>query len=79
MPKITNLEMFWKAEAFGETVLPDRAILIGQKLVQNAKIEKIHMRHFGWFSTNVNWFHFQCLNKNDRSGNTDDLKGKKGK
>ena len=31
---------FWKTEACGQTVLPDRSILIGQKLVKNAKIEK---------------------------------------
>ena len=32
---------FWKPEACGQTVLPDRSILIGQKLVENAKIKKI--------------------------------------
>ena len=26
-------------ETFGQTVLPDRSLLIGQKLVKNAKIE----------------------------------------
>ena len=31
-------------------MLPDRSILKGQKLVENANIE---MRHFGWFSNNV--------------------------
>ena len=30
---------FWKSEACGQTVLPDRSILIGQKLVENAKIQ----------------------------------------
>ena len=34
----------------GQTVLPDRAVLIGQKLVENAKV---HMRHFEYFSNNV--------------------------
>ena len=29
-----------------QTVLPDRSLLIGQKLVKNAKIKKCHMRHF---------------------------------
>ena len=33
---------FWRAfrkpEASGQTVLPDRSVLIGQKLVENAKI-----------------------------------------
>ena len=33
--KIVNLAFFWK------TVLPDRSILIGQKMVENAKIEKL--------------------------------------
>ena len=27
--------VFWKDEAFGQSVLPDRSILIGQKLVIN--------------------------------------------
>ena len=30
---------FLKPEAYGQTVLPDRSILIGQKLVENAKIK----------------------------------------
>ena len=30
---------FWKPEACGQTVLPDRSVLIGQKLVENAKIQ----------------------------------------
>ena len=34
------LAIFWKPEGFSQTVLPDRLILIGQKLVENAKIEK---------------------------------------
>ena len=32
--------IFLKPEVYGQTVLPDRSILIGQKLVENAKIEK---------------------------------------
>ena len=35
-----NLASFWKGEACGQTVLPDRSILIWQKLAKNAKIEK---------------------------------------
>ena len=31
-------EFLKKREACGQTVLPDRSILIGQKLVENAKI-----------------------------------------
>ena len=34
------LASFWKPVACGQTVLPDRSVLIGQKLVENAKIEK---------------------------------------
>ena len=40
---------FWKPEASGQTVLPDRSVLIGQKLVENVKIQ---MGHFEWFSNN---------------------------
>ena len=35
-----NLASFWKRQACGQTVLPDRLILVGQKLVENDKIEK---------------------------------------
>ena len=31
---------FWQTEACGQTVLPDRPVLIGQKLVKKAKIKK---------------------------------------
>ena len=37
MPKIVNFGEFWKPEASGQTGLPDRSILIWQKLVENAK------------------------------------------
>ena len=35
-----KLAIFLKAEACGQKVLPDRPIMIGQKLVENAKMEK---------------------------------------
>ena len=38
--------VFSKPEACGQTVLPDRSALIGQKLVENAKIKKFKLRHF---------------------------------
>ena len=38
--KWANLASFRKTEACGQTVLPDRLIFIGKKLVENAKIEK---------------------------------------
>ena len=41
--KWSILANFWKPKACGQTVLPDRSILIGQKLVENAKIQ---MRYF---------------------------------
>ena len=44
------LASFWKPEACGQTELPDRSVLIGQKLVEN---DKIQMRHFGLFSNTV--------------------------
>ena len=31
MPKMVNLASFWKSEAYGQTVLPDRSVLIVQK------------------------------------------------
>ena len=41
MPKWYILASFWKTEACGQTVLPDRSVLKGQKLVKNAKIKKL--------------------------------------
>ena len=38
--KWSILASFWRPEACGQTVLPDRSVLIGQKLVKNAKIKK---------------------------------------
>ena len=38
--KWSILASFWISEACGQTVLPDRSVLIGQKLVENAKIQK---------------------------------------
>ena len=32
----------WKPETCGQTVLPDLSVLIGQKLVENAKIQMPH-------------------------------------
>ena len=37
---------FWKPEAWGQTVLPDMSILIGQKLVENPNIENLHETFF---------------------------------
>ena len=38
--KWSNLASLWKPEACGQAVLPDRSVLIGQKLVENDKIQK---------------------------------------
>ena len=38
--KWSNLKSFWKPKACGQTELPDRTVLIGQKLVEKAKIQK---------------------------------------
>ena len=44
--KWSNLTSFRKPKACGQTVLPERSVLIGQKLMKNAKIQKFKMRHF---------------------------------
>ena len=41
----------WKPEACGQTELPDRSVLIGQKLVENAKIRKFKLDILGDFQT----------------------------
>ena len=43
---MVNLASFLKTEGCSQTVLPDRSVLLGQKLVENAKLPKIQMRHF---------------------------------
>ena len=49
--KWSNLTSFWKPKACGQTVLPDRSALIGQKLVENAKIRKFICDILGDFQT----------------------------
>ena len=51
--KESILASFWEPEACGQIVLPDRSVSIGQKLVKNAKIGKLKMRHFEEFSNTV--------------------------
>ena len=51
MPIMANLASFWKTVACGQTVLPDRSILIRQKLVEKAKIEKLKGGIWGDFQT----------------------------
>ena len=52
MPKNGPLwRFFGKPKACGQTVLPDRSVLIGQKLVENAKIEKFKCDILGDFQT----------------------------
>ena len=53
---VTRQELIKPAKngQFGcQLMLPDRSLLIGQKLVKNAKIKKIQMRHFWSVSNNV--------------------------
>ena len=53
--KMVNLASFWKPQACGQTVLPGRSVLIGQKLVENAKIQMRHIFcnwNWGWFGRN---------------------------
>ena len=38
---MSNLASFWRPEAGDETVLPDMSFLIGQKFVENVRIEKL--------------------------------------
>ena len=52
IPKILNLASFLKPEACGQTELPDRSVLIGQKLVENAKIKKFKCDILGFSFSN---------------------------
>ena len=44
-----NLTSYWKPQACGQTALPDKSIVIGQKLVENAKIENLKCDIIGDF------------------------------
>ena len=52
MPKIVNFGEFLKN---GQTVLPDRSLLLGQTLLENAKIQKFKNSNgtYRWFSNTV--------------------------
>ena len=51
--------VFLKIEACCQTVLPDRSVLIGQKLVENAKIQKFKCDIFSNFQTM--WSPSRCI------------------
>ena len=52
MLKILNFgEFLKKTKACGHKVLPDRSLLIGQKLVENAKILKFKREILRYFQT----------------------------
>ena len=56
LPKVREIQILeinfdWKSEDYGQTVLPDKSLLIGQKLMANAKIVKFKWDIFGYFQT----------------------------
>ena len=57
MPKMVHFGEFLKSEACCQTVLPDRSVLIGLKLVENAKIPKFKCDILSNFQT-------MCLDSN---------------
>ena len=44
-------DFFFKPKACDQTELPDKSVLIGQKLVENAKIDKFKCDILGDFQT----------------------------
>ena len=40
---MVKLASFWKPKACGQIELPDRSVLKGQQLVENAKIQMRHI------------------------------------
>ena len=51
MANRVDLGKFWKPKDFGQTVLPDRSLLIRQKVVENAKVQKLKCDIFSNFQT----------------------------
>ena len=64
MPKCSNLTSFWKPEAFGQTVLPDRPVLIWQKLVKMPKFKNSNATFWVLFKHCIRYaiinFDLQC-------------------
>ena len=56
--------VFWKSEACGQTVLPDRSVLIGQKLVENAKIKKFKCDILSNFQTMWDFLNIELQSRN---------------
>ena len=50
---MANFRKIETIETCSHTVLPDRPLLVGQKLLGNAKIKKIQMGIFQLFSNNM--------------------------
>ena len=49
--KMPNLASFWKREAYSQTVLPDMSVVIRQKMVEKAKLQKFKWDILGDFQT----------------------------
>ena len=64
MPKTVHFGDFWKPEVCGQTVLPDRSILIEQKLVKMPKHKNSNATFLAIFK------HCEILNLLLKSGNT---------
>ena len=62
--KWSNFASFWKPKPCGQTLLPDRSVLIGQKLVENAKINIIKCDILGDFQTLCSGFNI--IQKNSK-------------
>ena len=56
--------VFLKPEACRQSVLPDRSLLIGQKLVENAKIGKFKCDIWSNFQTLLFSLKVYCLTEN---------------
>ena len=51
------LASFWKPEACGQTVLPDRSVLIRQKNGGKCQNSKIQIRYIEWFLNNLSKYY----------------------
>ena len=56
---------FWKPEACSQTVLPDRSVLIDQKLVENDKMQKFKCDILADFQTL--WYGWMVLKKEQKN------------
>ena len=70
MPK--NFDEFWKPEAWGQKVLPDRLVLMGQKLKENSGTAWLSCWRQNYFTV-FKWKYPFRIHKGDDTGQKENM------